>query len=67
MFMDLRYANEGAGLLPNHSSRKELSETISYMCFSHQLDDHTIGVAAHGTNRFYRDSTVVFIKQGASQ
>ena len=31
MVMDLGYAAEGAGSLPNHSSRKELSETVSYM------------------------------------
>ena len=31
MFMDLGYAAEGAGPLPNHSSRKELSETVSYL------------------------------------
>ena len=31
MAMDLGYAAEGAGPLPNHSSRKELSETVSYM------------------------------------
>ena len=31
MVMDLGYAAEGAGPLPNHSSRKELSETVSYM------------------------------------
>lgn len=31
MVMDLGYAAEGAGPLPNHSSRKLLSETVSYM------------------------------------
>ena len=31
MVMDLGYAAEGAGSLPNHGSRKELSETVSYM------------------------------------
>ena len=31
MVMDLGYAAEGAGPLPNHSSRKPLSETISYI------------------------------------
>ena len=31
MVMDLGYAAEGAGPLPNHSSQKELSETVSYM------------------------------------
>lgn len=31
MVMDLGYTPEGAGLLPNHSSRKELSETVSYI------------------------------------
>jgi len=31
MVMDLGYAAEGAGPLPNHNSRKELSETVSYM------------------------------------
>ena len=31
MVMDLGYAAEGAGPLPNHTSRKELSETVSYM------------------------------------
>ena len=31
MAMDLGYAAEGAGPLSNHSSRKELSETVSYM------------------------------------
>ena len=30
MVMDLGYAAEGAGPLPNHSSRKELTETVSY-------------------------------------
>ena len=31
MVMDLGYAAEGAGPLENHSSRKELSETVSYL------------------------------------
>lgn len=31
MLMDLGYAAEGAGPLQNHSSRKELSETVSYL------------------------------------
>ena len=31
MLMDLGYAAEGAGPLPNHSSRKPLSETVSYL------------------------------------
>ena len=31
MVMDLGYAAEGAGPLPNHWSRKELPETVSYM------------------------------------
>ncbi len=31
MVMDLGYAAEGAGPLPNHSSRKPLSETVTYM------------------------------------
>ena len=31
MVIDLGYAAEGAGPLPNHGSRKELSETVSYM------------------------------------
>ena len=31
MLMDLGYAAEGAGPLPNHSSRKELGQTVSYM------------------------------------
>ncbi len=31
MTMDLGYAAEGAGPLPNHSSRKPLSETVSYL------------------------------------
>ncbi len=31
MVMDLGYAAEGAGPLPNHSDRKELSKTVSYM------------------------------------
>ena len=31
MLMDLGYAAEGAGPLPNHSSRKELWETVSYI------------------------------------
>ena len=31
MVMDLGYAAEGAGPLPNHSSRKPLEETVSYL------------------------------------
>ena len=31
MVMDLGYAAEGAGPLPNHMSRKPLSETVSYL------------------------------------
>ena len=31
MLMDLGYAAEGAGPLPNHFSRKEISETVSYI------------------------------------
>ncbi|MBR5178760.1 MAG: nitroreductase family protein [Lachnospiraceae bacterium] len=31
MLMDLGYAAEGAGPLPNHSNRKDLSETVSYI------------------------------------
>ncbi len=31
MLLDLGYAAEGAGPLPNHSSRKPLEETVSYM------------------------------------
>ena len=31
MVMDLGYAAEGAGPLANHSSRKPLSETVSYL------------------------------------
>ena len=31
MVMDLGYAAEGAGPLPNHVSRKELDETVTYM------------------------------------
>ncbi len=31
MVMDLGYAAEGAGPLPNHSNRKPLSETVSYL------------------------------------
>ena len=31
MVMDLGYAAEGAGPLPNHGNRKELSETVSYL------------------------------------
>ena len=31
MFMDLGYAAEGTGPLPNHSSRKDLSETVTYL------------------------------------
>ena len=31
MVMDLGYAAKGTGPLPNHSNRKELSKTVSYM------------------------------------
>ena len=31
MLMDLGYAAEGAGPLPNHTSRKPLSETVQYL------------------------------------
>ena len=31
MLMDLGYAAEGAGPLPNHSSRKPLTQTVSYL------------------------------------
>ena len=31
MVMDLGYAAEGAGPLPNHGSRKPLAETVTYM------------------------------------
>lgn len=31
MVMDLGYAAEGAGPLPNHGSRKPLAETVSYL------------------------------------
>ena len=31
MLMDLGYAAEGVGPLPNHSSRKPLSDTVSYL------------------------------------
>ena len=31
MVMDLGYAAEGAGPLPNHESRKELSETVTWL------------------------------------
>ena len=31
MVMDLGYAAEGAGPLPNHSSRKPIGETVSYL------------------------------------
>ena len=31
MVMDLGYAAEGAGPLPNHSNRKALDETVTYM------------------------------------
>ncbi len=31
MLMDLGYAAEGAGPLPNHDSRKDLKETVSYL------------------------------------
>lgn len=31
MFLDLGYAAEGAGPLPNHGSRKPLDQTVSYL------------------------------------
>ena len=31
MLLDLGYAAEGAGPLPNHASRKALDETVSYL------------------------------------
>ena len=31
MLLDLGYAAPGAGPLPNHSSRKELKETVTYL------------------------------------
>ena len=31
MFLDLGFAAEGAGPLANHSSRKELSDTVTYL------------------------------------
>ena len=31
MILDLGYAAEGAGPLPNHFARKQLSETVSYL------------------------------------
>ena len=31
MVLDLGYAAEGAGPLPNHTSRKDLAETVSYL------------------------------------
>ena len=31
MFLDLGYAAEGAGPLPNHEQRKECSETVTYL------------------------------------
>jgi len=31
MLMDLGYAAEGAGPLPNHNSRKELAQTVTYL------------------------------------
>ena len=31
MIMDLGYAADGAGPLPNHGNRKELNETVSYL------------------------------------
>lgn len=31
MMMDLGYAADGAGPLPNHNNRKSLSETVSYL------------------------------------
>ena len=31
MLMDLGYAAEGAGPLPNHDKRKDLTETVTYL------------------------------------
>ena len=31
MIMDLGYGAEGAGPLPNHSARKPLEETVTYL------------------------------------
>lgn len=31
MLLDLGYAAEGAGPLPNHTSRKDITETVSYL------------------------------------
>ena len=31
MLLDLGHAAEGAGPLPNHSSRKPLSETVAFL------------------------------------
>ena len=31
MFLDLGYAAEGTGPLANHGSRKEISETVTYI------------------------------------
>ena len=31
MVMDLGYAADGTGPLPNHDSRKDISETVSYL------------------------------------
>ena len=31
MLLDLGYAADGAGPLPNHESRKPLSETVTYL------------------------------------
>ena len=31
MLLDLGYAAEGAGPLPNHASRKDISETVKYI------------------------------------
>ena len=31
MVMDLGYAAEGTGPLPNHTNRKRLEQTVSYM------------------------------------
>lgn len=31
MLLDLGFAAEGAGPLPNHGSRKPLAETVSYL------------------------------------
>lgn len=31
MLLDLGYAEEGTGALPNHHLRKELEETVTYL------------------------------------